>query len=158
MGIRNHTSFLLFLLFTFLLALLVLVLTLDLFIRSPTPSLSWAVWTQDLPWLVYAACGLDLGVATLFLFPVTLLLVVHSRNFCLGKTTNERFAKKALSSFSEEGTMFGEHTEFESGSFAGENNSSRYNSMVEEIGEEARKTSLRKRAAKKKGGCWVNCK
>ena len=51
------------------------------------------------------------------------------KNYSMGKTTNERFARKAQNSFSEEGTTYGE-TEFETDSLIG--GSSSRNSVVDE--------------------------
>jgi len=45
----------------------------------------------------------DLIVGTVFFVPSTLLLYIHSKNFILGQTTHERFAKKSKSaSFAED--------------------------------------------------------
>ncbi len=47
--------------------------------------------------------------------PVSILLDVQCKNYCLNKTTNERFAKKVLSSFSDDGdslTSFEKDTDF----------------------------------------------
>ena len=61
----------------------------------------------------YVTLGLLLATATLFILPVryaithdplySLLYYVHLKNYIRGKTTNERFAKKAQASFSEAG-------------------------------------------------------
>jgi hypothetical protein len=38
--------------------------------------------------------GVVAAFSVLFLIPLTLLFVVQTQNFCLGRTTNERFARK----------------------------------------------------------------
>jgi len=42
--------------------------------------------------------GFTLVVGLFFGGPATMLCIVHAKNYCSGRTTNERFARKARSS------------------------------------------------------------
>lgn len=58
-------------------------------------------------WLRYVVLGFTLVVGLFFGGPATMLCVVHVKNYCAGRTTNERFAKKArsASTASEESSL-----------------------------------------------------
>lgn len=51
-------------------------------------------------WCIVRPLWLGLGlfnlfVATVFFFPTSILLYIHTKNFVLGKTSHERFSRKA---------------------------------------------------------------
>jgi len=46
-------------------------------------------------------------ICLFFILPVLLLTVIQMRNFCLNKTTNERFSNKRAMTVASEGSMRG---------------------------------------------------
>ena len=97
-GVRNHTSFLVFLfsLVTCLLAILAscvetLLFPCDTF-NCPLHELCIGC---DMDWLRYCVMAVSASITLFFLAPVGFLCVIQTRNFTLNKTSNERFAKSA---------------------------------------------------------------
>lgn len=107
-GINNHGIFLSFLTFLWILLALVMCIAMDCLGRGPIKNLADSVFG---PVCFFGICNVpavqmtfgffDLIVSTVFFVPSTILLYIHIKNFCLGKTSNERFSKKASNSFGE---------------------------------------------------------
>ena len=96
-GIRNHTSFLVFLLslslcFIAIVASCVETLAYPCKIDCPLHELCVGC---DIDWLRYSMVGVSVAVTLFFSAPVGLLSYIQMRNFMLNKTSNERFARTA---------------------------------------------------------------
>lgn len=89
-------------------------------------------------WLRYVVLGFTLLVGLFFGGPASMLFVVHAKNYCAGRTTNERFAKKGRSA----------STATDESSIADDNSQNDNNELVGE------QPPVRRR---KKKGCWSNC-
>lgn len=97
-GVRNHSSFLVF--------LISLVICLLAILASCVETLAYPCHINDCPLrelcigcdieiLRYSVIGLSSLITLFFLMPVGFLSCIHVRNFMLNKTSNERFAKSA---------------------------------------------------------------
>jgi len=110
-GVRNHGPFLLFLLSTWVLCVAAMAFTVEMMVEGVAdPEMLDLLPLGDAcffntctkPGVFYTAGAIVLVITFFFTFPISLLLYVHVKNFSVGKTTNERFARKAGSnSFSE---------------------------------------------------------
>jgi hypothetical protein len=89
-------------------------------------------------WLRYVVLGFTLLVGLFFGAPASMLFIVHTKNYCAGRTTNERFAKKGRSSSvaTDESSMVDDNSEIDGNELLGD------------------KQPVRRRAKK---GCWANC-
>lgn len=109
-GIRNHGMYLSFLCFVWVLCLILMCIAMDCLGRGPSKDPSKNVFGPlcfagicNVPAVQRGFGFFDLIVGTVFFVPSTLLLYIHSKNFILGQTTHERFAKKSKSaSFAED--------------------------------------------------------
>jgi len=59
---------------------------------------NWCVGCENANFY-YFNCAFDLIVCTIYFVPATLLFYIEVKNYCLGKTSNERFAKSQSSSY-----------------------------------------------------------
>mmetsp|Transcript_5068 Transcript_5068/g.3719 ORF Transcript_5068/g.3719 Transcript_5068/m.3719 type:complete len:137 (-) Transcript_5068:422-832(-) len=100
-GTRNHFAFMSFLTFITL-TLLAMILSICFNFDNdkrvdPTGSMSFLLFFDITAYskTMYLTSGvIVLLLCSFFIFPVLLLTVIQMRNFCLNKTTNERFAGK----------------------------------------------------------------
>lgn len=99
-GAGNHIYFLLFL-FSVFLTLLIVIVGISLNIRNDDNlgDVKQSILTIfPLSWygrpMFFVGSVIVYLVAGSFLLPVALLMSIHMRNFCLNRTTNERFARR----------------------------------------------------------------
>lgn len=134
-GINNHNSFIAFLCTTFLFILSSLAIAILELVRgflvdeylnnwndNPLEAMCIFEWCH-IEALWYANLTIILVTGFIFIIPVrygtilfdhnSLLFYVHIKNYAFGKTTNERFARRAQNSFSED-TTYLDKTETES--------------------------------------------
>lgn len=117
----------------------------------------------------YTILSLLLLASTLFLFPVCLLFYVHVKNYINGKTTNERFSRKAQGSFSDDQSGMGTTTYMDGKSESeslmdggGNNGNSSRGSIVldddngKDMEKGKRSTRHSKRVKSQKRGCMQN--
>ena len=96
-GIRNHSSFLVFLISLSLMLIAIVascVETLAYPCQYNCPLHELCVGC-DIDWLRYSAIVLSVVVTLFFSAPVGFLSCIQVKNFTLNKTSNERFAKSA---------------------------------------------------------------
>ena len=97
-GIKNHSSFLLFLVSLSICLILIIascVYTLAFpcnIIENQCP-LHELCTGCDIDWLVYLVSGITISITFFFSLPVGFLTSIQLRNFMLNKTSNERFAR-----------------------------------------------------------------
>ena len=78
------------------------------------------------------------------IFYTRLLNYVHMKNYCYGKTTNERFAKRATNSFASSASSESSLLHSRDESFLG--------------GDDGNNGGRRGRKKSRCCGCWLNCK
>lgn len=108
-GVKNHGMYLNFMCFVWGVALLCMCIALDCLGRGPAEDptknplgVFCFFGICNIPAIQRTFGSLLLLVSTIIFIPSTILFYIHSKNFALGKTTHERFAKKASNSFVEE--------------------------------------------------------
>ncbi|CDW81974.1 dhhc zinc finger domain containing protein [Stylonychia lemnae] len=163
-GIKTHGLYLSFLTFLWVLCLLVMCISMDCLGRGPIPD------TADSPFgplCFFGICnvpavqrifgGFDLIVSTIFFVPSSILLYIHSKNFALGKTSHERFSKRAANKMGEPETQdFVEVDEDENSLLQSSKNSVTPNDQEDkEALNQPLDQGIRTR---KKKGCCFNCK
>mgnify|MGYP001806827056 CR=1 FL=1 len=96
-GLRNHAVYLFFLFYVWVLTVLIPCIGMDTLGRnmhyddSPLWFFCIGICHSRPLWMFVDL--VDLFVATAFFFPATILFYIHCKNFCLGRTTHERFSK-----------------------------------------------------------------
>ena len=103
MGLKNHGLFLMFLMTTWSSLILGIILCALKMTSFELPS-EREVWIAYVPHFLpdeayniialYVIKGLVIGLGFLFLCPLSLLCLVQLRNFCLAKTTSERYSRR----------------------------------------------------------------
>ena len=143
-GIRNHNSFMVFLVSLSICLVAIISSCLETLI-SPCPEnrtdcpLDELCVGCDIAWLRYVAIVCSILVTLFFSAPVVFLTMIQVRNFCLNKTSNERFARNARSqsAVSDMDSMTSK------GSFRDDESA-----LLSATGGRSRRNR----------GCWMNCK
>ena len=109
-GTGNHNAFLSFIYFMTITLTIIIIssaLGYDSKVYERHPD-QWAKWQQNLcdftgghqagdpctlSWVRDLACTVSIVICCCFFFPVAAMCQIHSKNFCMNKTTNERYSR-----------------------------------------------------------------
>lgn len=107
-GIKTHSLYLTFVCFLWVLSLLVMCIAMDCLGRGPMKDTNNSPFGPlcffgicNVPAIQRTFGAFDLIVSTIFFVPSSILLYIQSKNFCLGKTSYERFSKRAANKSGE---------------------------------------------------------